>query len=54
MATANVAKLRYDAEHCRRLARSFNDVQCADALRRTAAEFDDEADKLEKDAAEEA
>ena len=53
MDRADIAKLRGHAEHCRRLAKSFSDKQAVDALDRTAAEYDHEADKLEGDAPDE-
>ena len=45
----NIAKLRGHAEHCRRLAKSFSDKQAVEALDRTAAEYDGEADRLEQE-----
>ena len=49
----DIAKLRGHAEHCRRLAKSFNDKQAVEALDRTAAEYDGEADRLEHDTPDE-
>jgi hypothetical protein len=48
VASGDIARLRHHAEHCRRLAKSFKDAQAVAALGLTAAEYDDEADKLEQ------
>jgi hypothetical protein len=45
----SVGKLRWNAEHCRRLARSVNDERSINALQQTAREFDTEADRLESE-----
>ena len=43
----DIAKLRGDAKHCRKLARAFDDKPLVDALNQTADGFDAEADRLE-------
>jgi len=43
--------LRSEAEHCRKLAKAVNDRRSIDALNLTAREFDEEADRMEAEAA---
>ena len=41
------ARLRAEADHCRRLATAVNDRRSIEALNRSAREFDQEADRIE-------
>jgi len=41
------ARLRAEAEHCRKLATAVNDRRSIEALNRTARDYDHEADRIE-------
>jgi hypothetical protein len=47
MADEEVAWLRHQAEHCRRLALGIYDERAISALQALALEYDDQADQME-------
>lgn len=48
MVDEKLARLRYQAEHCRRLALEINDDRTISALQALAFEYDDQADQMER------
>ena len=48
MVEERVTRLRYEAEHCRRLALGVNDDKTITALLGIALEYDQKADRFER------